>query len=137
MLQLTRDITIAEDEVELTAIGASGPGGQHVNKASTAVHLRFDVASSSLPERYKRRLLAMHDHRITRDGVVVIKAQEYRSREKNEQSALERLGELIEAAGTERKPRRPTRPSKRARGRRTDRKTQRGRTKSLRKPPQD
>ncbi len=137
MLRLTPEINLPDDEVEFTATGAGGPGGQHVNKASTAVHLRFDVAGSSLPERYKRRLLAMRDHRITRDGVVVIKAQEYRSREKNEQSALERLGELIEAAGTERKPRRPTRPSRRARARRTDEKKQRGRTKSLRKPPQD
>lgn len=137
MLNLTRHITIADDEVEFTATGAGGPGGQHVNKAATAVHLRFDIRRSSLPERYKRRLLAMRDHRITREGVVVIKAREHRSRELNEQSALERLGELIEAAAAERKARRHTRPSRRARARRTDEKKQRGRTKSLRKPPQD
>ncbi len=135
MPRITPLIELPDYEIELTATGASGPGGQHVNKAATAVHLRFDIAASSLPERYKHRLLAMRDHRITRDGVVVIKAQEHRSREKNEQSALERLGDLIEAAGTERKGRRPTRPSKRARARRTDEKKQRGRTKSLRKPP--
>lgn len=137
MPRLTPQISLPDDEIEMSATGAGGPGGQHVNKAATAVHLRFDIANSSLPERYKRRLLSMRDRRVTGDGVVVIKAQEYRSREKNEQSALERLGELIEAAGTERKARRPTRPSKRARARRTDTKKQRGRTKALRKPPQD
>ncbi len=137
MLRLTPRITIGDDEVELSATGAGGPGGQHVNKASTAVHLRFDIRASSLPERYKQRLLSMRDHRITSDGVVVIKAREFRSREKNEQRALERLGELIEAATTVPKARRPTRPSARARARRTDTKTRRGRTKALRKPPRD
>lgn len=137
MLRLTPRITIGDDEVEINAIGASGPGGQHVNKAATAVHLRFDIRASSLPERYKQRLLAMRDHRITGDGVIVIKAQRFRSRDKNERSALERLGELIESAATVRKPRRPTRPSARARARRTDAKKRRGRLKSLRKPPDD
>lgn len=137
MPRLTRHISVPDEEVEISATGSGGPGGQHVNKAATAVHLRFDIANSSLPERYKSRLLAMRDRRITREGVVVIKAQEHRSREKNEQSALERLGELVEAAGAEHKARRPTRPSKRARARRTDTKKQRGRTKALRKPPSD
>jgi ribosome-associated protein len=137
MLRLTSRITIADDEVEISATGAGGPGGQHVNKAATAVHLRFDIRASSLPERYKQRLLSMRDHRITSEGVVVIKAQQFRSRDKNERAALERLGELIEAATTVPKARRPTRPSARARARRTDAKTRRGRTKALRKPPQD
>lgn len=119
MLRLTPRITIGDDEVEISATGAGGPGGQHVNKAATAIHLRFDIRASSLPERYKQHLLSMRDHRITSEGVVVIKAQEFRSREKNERSALERLGELIETAATVRKPRRPTRPSARARARRT------------------
>lgn len=137
MLRLTPRITIGDDEVEISATGAGGPGGQHVNKAATAVHLRFDIRASSLPERYKQRLLSMRDHRITSEGIVVIKAQQFRSRDKNERAALERLGELIEAATTVRKARRPTRPSARARARRTDAKTRRGRTKALRKPPQD
>jgi ribosome-associated protein len=137
MLRLTPRITIGDDEVEISATGAGGPGGQHVNKAATAVHLRFDIRASSLPERYKQRLLSMRDHRITSEGVVVIKAQQFRSRDKNERAALERLGELIEAATTVPKARRPTRPSARARARRTDAKTRRGRTKALRKPPQD
>lgn len=137
MLRLTPRITLADDEVEISATGAGGPGGQHVNKAATAVHLRFDVRASSLPERYKQRLLSMRDHRITSEGIVVIKAQEFRSRDKNERAALERLGELIEAAAAVRKARRPTRPSVRARARRTDAKTHRGRTKALRKPPRD
>ena len=137
MLRISRQLAIPDDEIEITAVRAAGPGGQHGDKASTAVHLRFDIRRSSLPEAYKRRLLARPDHRITKDGVVVIKAQEHRSREQNVESALERLRELVRAAGVTRKPRRPTRPSPAARRRRTDEKKRRGRTKALRRPPRD
>lgn len=137
MLRISRQVSIPDDEVEISAIRAGGPGGQHVNKNATAVHLRFDIRASSLPEAYQARLLAMRDHRITADGVVVIKAREHRSRELNIQSALERLRELVQAAGTTPKARRPTRPSRRARQRRTDEKKQRGRIKALRKGPVD
>lgn len=136
MLAITPALSIPEDEIEITSVRASGPGGQHGDKASTAVHLRFDIRASSLPERYRERLLAVSDHRITKDGVVVIKAQESRSRELNEEAARERLRELVHAVTVTPKRRKPTRPSRNARRRRTDEKKQRGRTKALRKPPE-
>jgi len=135
MLRISRQVAIPDDEIEISAVRAAGPGGQHVNKAATAVHLRFDVRHSSLPDFYKQRLLALSDHRITKDGVVVIKAQAHRSRELNRAAALERLRELIRTAGVVAKARRPTRPSRNARRKRVDRKTRHGRIKALRKPP--
>lgn len=135
MLRISRQVVVPEREIEWTAVRAQGAGGQHVDKAATAVHLRFDIHASSLPAFYKQRLLALDDSRITRDGVVVIKAQEHRSQELNRQEALGRLQELIRSVAVTRKRRLPTRPSRSARERRVDRKSARGRTKALRKPP--
>ena len=108
MLRITRELAIAENEIESTAVRAAGPGGQHGDKAATAVHLRFDVNASSLPARFKQRLLALADQRITGDGVIVIKAQAHRSREHNEQDARERLRDLVRSVTVAPKPRRPT-----------------------------
>jgi ribosome-associated protein len=132
-LRISPDLNISDREIELRAVRSQGAGGQNVNKVSSAIHLRFDIAASSLPEKYKHRLLALQDHRITSQGVVVIKAQQHRTRERNRADALERLCKLVQSVMTEPKKRIATRPSRAAKRKRLDEKTRRGQTKELRK----
>ncbi len=132
-LILSHNVTIPDHELEMHFIRSQGAGGQNVNKLSTAVHLRFDIKASSLPPHYKERLLTLRDHRITAEGVIVIKAQQFRSQEKNREDALKRLRQLIKQAMVTPKRRKPTKPSRAAKQRRMDSKTKHGRQKALRR----
>ncbi len=137
MLQITPSIALADGEIELTAVRSQGPGGQNVNKVATAIALRFDIHASSLPERYKAALMALPDKRITRGGVLTIKAQRFRTQEGNREDAMQRLVDLIVRAGTRQKPRVATKPSKASKAKRMDEKKLRGGVKSLRRKPAD
>lgn len=132
MLIISHNVTLPLHEISMHAIRSQGAGGQNVNKVSTAIHLRFDIKASSLPAFYKQRLLAITDHHITKDGLIIIKCQTHRSQEKNRQLALQKLAALIRQAGTVQKTRKPTKPSRSSKQKRLNKKTQRGQTKSLR-----
>lgn len=132
MIFISPTISIDDNEVEITAIRSQGAGGQNVNKVSSAIHLRFDIKASSLSELNQQRLLESKDGRITKDGVFIIKAQQFRTQEKNKADAFERLQSFIKKATHVNKTRRATKPSRNAKRKRVDNKTQRGKTKALR-----
>ena len=132
MIVISRQVSIPDTELTITAIRAQGAGGQHVNKTSTAIHLRFDIRASSLPEYYKERLLEASHHLISADGVIIIKAQEYRSQEMNREAAIARLAAVIQTLTAEQKSRRPTRPTRASKERRLTSKAQKSSVKNLR-----
>ena len=132
MIPISGSVAIPAREIEISAIRAQGAGGQNVNKVSSAIHLRFDIGASSLPPLYKERLLALSDQRITKEGVIVIKAQQHRSQEKNREEALQRLQELVRSIAVTRKKRKPTKPTRSSQRKRLDSKTRRGEVKLTR-----
>jgi ribosome-associated protein len=132
MLQISNTVFISEREIEISAVRSQGAGGQNVNKVASAIHLRFDIKASSLPDRYKHRLLQLNDQRITQEGVVIIKAQEYRSQEQNRESALKRLQDLIKNAVVIPKKRKPSKPTRSSQTKRLDSKSKRGQIKAMR-----
>jgi ribosome-associated protein len=132
MATISNKVTIPAREIEISAIRAQGAGGQNVNKVSSAIHLRYDIGASSIPDVFKQRLLKLNDQRITREGIVVIKAQQHRSQEKNREEALRRLQELIISVAASPKKRKPTKPTRSSQKKRLDSKTKRGAVKLTR-----
>ena len=131
-IKISPQLSIADNEVVISAVRSQGAGGQNVNKVSSAIHLRFDVQASSLPDSCKQRLLSLRDQRLSKDGVIIIKAQQYRTREKNLEAAISRLREMIGQATVRVKKRRATKPTRSSQKKRMDRKSRHGRNKALR-----
>ncbi|GAL25969.1 hypothetical protein YaeJ [Vibrio variabilis] len=132
MLKISNTVTLADWEIELTAIRSMGAGGQKVNKTSSAIHLRFDIKRSTLPDFYKERLLSLTDSRVTKEGVIIIKAQQFRTQEQNREDALERLKQVILSATVVQKARKATKPTRASQKRRVDNKKRKSQTKALR-----
>ncbi|WP_254174992.1 alternative ribosome rescue aminoacyl-tRNA hydrolase ArfB [Planktothrix pseudagardhii] len=132
MLEISKTVSIPENEIEMSAVRSQGAGGQNVNKVASAIHLRFNIMASSLPEHYKQRVLKINDQRITKEGVIVIKAQEHRTQEQNREEALQRLQTLIKSAIAIPKPRKPSKPTRSSQRKRMDSKTKRSHLKMMR-----